>query len=171
MENVQQETRVLTKMAILVALIFMGTYAIKVPSLHGYTHPGDSMIFLTVLLLGTKKGALAGGLGAALADFAGGYVYWIIPTFFIKYGMALIMGLLFSKVFQKLKFGWLIGASIGGVFQIIGYTVFHFLLFDSAYAISELIPLTIQTTVGIAFLVIIESLLTKSNMMKKLKEM
>lgn len=171
MENVQQETKTLTKMAILVALIFIATYAIKVPSLHGYTHAGDSMIFLTVLLLGPKKGALAAGLGAALSDFVGGYIHWIVPTFFIKYGMALIMGLIVNKVFPKLKFGWLIGALIGGIFQVIGYSIFHFILFDLAYAVSGVIPLIAQTTVGIAVFVVILSLLTKSNMMEKLKDM
>ncbi|WP_405724995.1 ECF transporter S component, partial [Anaerotignum sp.] len=48
----------LTKTGMMAALTFIGIYAVKIPSLHGYSHMGDCMIFLGVLILGTKKGAL-----------------------------------------------------------------------------------------------------------------
>ena len=78
------KTKVMIKMAIMIALIYLATFFIKIPSINGYTHLGDCMIFLSVLILGTKRGALAGGIGAALADYLGGYIIWVIPTFFIK---------------------------------------------------------------------------------------
>ena len=49
MENTRKiETKGLTKMAILAALIFFGTYFIKIPGINGYTHFGDCMIFIAV---------------------------------------------------------------------------------------------------------------------------
>ncbi len=62
------ETKSLTKMAILAALIFFGTYFIKIPGINGYTHFGDCMIFIAVLIVGTKRGALSAAVGASLAD-------------------------------------------------------------------------------------------------------
>ena len=92
MENTRKiETKSLTKMAILAALIFFGTYFIKIPGINGYTHFGDCMIFIAVLIVGTKKGALSAAVGASLADLLGGYAQWIIPTFFIKAIMATII--------------------------------------------------------------------------------
>ena len=83
----------ITKTAMMAAITFIGIYTVKIPSLHGYSHMGDCMIFLSVLILGTRKGALAGGIGAALSDLLGGYMHWVIPTFIIKYIMATVMGL------------------------------------------------------------------------------
>ena len=171
MENVRQDTKSLTKMAVLAAMVFIATFAIRVPSLHGYTHPGDSMIFLAVILLGTRKGALAGGLGAALADLISGYAHWIIPTFFIKFGMAVIMGLIMNRLFPKLKFSWLIGAVLGGLFQIAAYTFCNFIFFNLPYAIAEILGLFCQTGVGLLIAIVVVTLLTKSNILEKLKEM
>ena len=55
-------------------------------------HIGDSMIFLSVLMLGGKRGAVAGGIGAALADVVSGYTIWAVPTLICKAAMALVMG-------------------------------------------------------------------------------
>ena len=50
-------TKDITKIAIMSALVFIATYLIKIPSLNGYTHIGDSMIIISALILGKKKGA------------------------------------------------------------------------------------------------------------------
>ena len=73
------------------------------------------MIFLSVLILGTRKGALAGGIGAALSDLLGGYMHWVIPTFIIKYIMATVMGLFIDKIMPNRKGNWLIGSIVGGI--------------------------------------------------------
>ena len=46
------------------ALVFTGTYFFKIPTAFGYTHLGDCMIILTVCLFGTRRGMLAGAIGA-----------------------------------------------------------------------------------------------------------
>jgi len=87
---------------IMIALIFVLTFAIKVPVpfTRGYIHLGDSMIFITSILFGWKVGALAGGLGSALADIVGGYAFWAIPTFIIKGAMGALVGLI-SETYRK----------------------------------------------------------------------
>ena len=58
----------ITVTALMAALVFAGTYYLKIPipAMGGYIHLGDSMIFLTVCILGKKEGAIAGAIGAAL---------------------------------------------------------------------------------------------------------
>ena len=161
----------LTKTAMMAAITFIGIYAVKIPSLHGYSHMGDCMIFLSVLILGTRKGALAGGIGAALSDLLGGYMHWILPTFFIKYIMAVVMGLFIDKILPNVKGNWLIGSIVGGIVQIILYTVVKVFMFDWAYALGGIPGLTSQTTTGIVLGAVLVVLFNKAGIMQKLREM
>ena len=153
------------------AITFIGVYAVKIPSPHGYSHLGDCMIFLSVLILGTRKGALAGGIGAALSDLLGGYMQWVFPTFFIKYIMATIMGLFIDKLMPNVKGNWLIGSVVGGIVQIVLYTLVKLVLFDWAYAITSVPGLTSQTITGIVLGAVLVTLLNKAGVMERLKEM
>lgn len=65
-----EKTNKLVLTALMVCLVLLATYIIKIPSpfTQGYVHLGDTMIFLSVLLLGKKGGARQAGLGSALAD-------------------------------------------------------------------------------------------------------
>lgn len=45
----------IVQVAIMAAIICVVTFAIKVPTYAGYTHLGDSMVLLSVVLLGRKK--------------------------------------------------------------------------------------------------------------------
>jgi len=88
------ETKKITFGGLMVALVFVTTFSIKipVPFTQGYIHAGDSMIFIAAILLGWKYGALAGGVGSALADILGGYANWAIPTLLIKTVMGALVG-------------------------------------------------------------------------------
>ena len=170
MNKEQIKTKDLTKMGLMAALVFFGTFFIKIPSISGYTHLGDCMIFVSVLILGWRKGAVAGGIGAALADLLGGYTQWIIPTLFIKAIMAIIMGMITEKLFPNLRFGWLIGATVGGIFQIAGYTFVRILLYGTAMGFVELPMLILQTVSGVALSLVLVTTLLQTNIINKLKE-
>jgi uncharacterized membrane protein len=88
---------------LLTALIAVTTMviAIPVPFTNGYVHPGDSMIFMAVLILGRRRGALAAGLGSALADSLLGYFIWAPFTLVIKACMAFCTGLIIEKCAEK----------------------------------------------------------------------
>ena len=49
--------------AMMLCLVCLATYALKVPNpfTQGYVHLGDTFIFISVLTLGTKNGAIAQG--------------------------------------------------------------------------------------------------------------
>ncbi|MDR2355196.1 MAG: ECF transporter S component [Clostridiales Family XIII bacterium] len=88
---------------LLTALIAVTTIviAIPVPFTNGYVHPGDSMIFMAVLILGRRRGALAAGLGSALADVFLGYFMWAPFTLVIKACMAFCTGFIIEKCAER----------------------------------------------------------------------
>lgn len=165
-DNIKQ----ITKTAMMAALVFLGTYLFKIPTPAGYTHLGDCLIFIAVLTLGWKKGSIAGGLGAAFSDMLGGFAVWIIPTFCIKALMAVIMGLITEKVLSKYQFGWTLGAVLGGLFQIVAYTLVKFPLYGKAIALNVL-PLTMQTITGIILSIVIVTVLDKAKVLNKIREL
>lgn len=167
---IDNQTKQIVYTGICAALVCIATFTIKIPSLNGYTHLGDCMIFISVLILGWKKGALASGTGAALADLFGGYVQWVIPSFFIKAIMAIIMGLITEKLFPNFKFAWAIGAIVGGVFQVVAYTLVKIPLFGLAYAIVRLPILIAQTLSGVILALMILILISQLGIIKKMKE-
>ena len=67
----QDTTLDISIIGLMSALVFVGTYFFKIPSAFGYTHLGDCMIILTVCLFGTRRGVLAGAIGAGLSDLRG----------------------------------------------------------------------------------------------------
>lgn len=121
-------TKVLVLTALMISLVFLAGSVIKVPSLGGgFIHIGDSMVFVSVVVLGKRRGAIASALGMFLVDIAGGYYMWTPFTFIIKGVMAYITGVFIEKVdkenkgIKEFKFKYVIAFILGGVFMIIGY--------------------------------------------------
>ena len=132
------------------ALVFVGTYFFKIPSAFGYTHLGDCMIILTVCLFGTRRGVLAGAIGAGLSDFLGGYAVWVLPTMLLKGLWAFIAGTIAYKLLPNFKvFLALSGAIVGGIAHIIGYTLVKIPLYGTVVAFGEMFTLSMQTIAGI----------------------
>jgi len=92
-------TRKYVLTGLMTALVLVMTFFIKVPVPYtsGYIHLGDSMIYLSVMILGPLYGAFASGVGSMLADLLGGYVHYAIPTLIIKSLMALCMGFILNS--------------------------------------------------------------------------
>ena len=92
----EEKTDNLVLTALMTCLVCLATFALKIPNplTQGYVHIGDTFIFLSVLVLGKKNGAIASSVGAALADIMGGYAIFSIGTFIAKGLMAYVMGML-----------------------------------------------------------------------------
>lgn len=129
---------------------------------------GDCMIFMAVVLLGRKNGSLAAGIGGALSDFLAGAPLWILPTFVIKYIMAFIMGTVIKRTPERKRLQ-ITGAVIGGIFQIIAYTLVKILLVGVEPALLSIPNLTIQTAVGIILFAVLTGVLT-GTLKKYIKE-
>lgn len=160
------KTKELTMTAIMIALIFTATYMVKIPNpaTGGYTHLGDCMVFLGVLLLGKSKGALAAGLGGALSDLLSGAPIWVLPTFVIKYLMGWIMGSFCDR--SSTSNGWL-GAMIGGIFQIVAYTLVKIPLVGIAPALASLPRICLQTGIGLCIFVVLEMMISHTELLEK----
>ena len=125
-------TRKITFTAFLTAIVFVTTYAVAVPlPIGGYFNAGDIFVLLCGWLLGPWYGAIAAGLGAALADFFLGYSLYAPATFFVKGGVAFIawMGyMLFKKLIKKETLDFLsraFGAIMAELFMVLGYFLFE----------------------------------------------
>ena len=66
--------------ALMTCLVLLGTilFRIPIPMTQGYVHLGDAMIYIGVLLLGKKYGAVAAALGSSLGDVLGGFAFGIL---------------------------------------------------------------------------------------------
>jgi len=88
---------------LMTALTTISTAALAIPTpfTGGYIHLGDAMVLSCGVVLGKKYGALAAGIGSALADLLLGYTQWVLPTLVIKGLMAFIIGYLFETPNNK----------------------------------------------------------------------
>jgi uncharacterized membrane protein len=84
------QTSTIVQMGLMIAIICIATMVIKIPTHIGFTHLGDSMVFLAAILFGKKKGMITSAVGMCLADILLGYAIWAPFTFVIKGIMALI---------------------------------------------------------------------------------
>ena len=110
----------LVKTALMMAAIVVATM-LAFPVFNGYIHLGDSMIFLSVLLLGWKRGAVASGVGSAMADILTGYAVWAPWTLVIKALMAIVMGIVLGESRYKLR--RILAMIAGVVVMLIGYFI------------------------------------------------
>ena len=168
------KTRKLVMTALMLCLVLLATIAIRIPApfTQGYVHLGDTFIFVSVLLLGKKYGAVASGVGSAMADILGGFAIYAPWTLIIKFLMAYIMGL-FVEISLKRKKNvvqvagvpliQIIGMIIAGVIMVVGYA-----LVDGAFAGNILAGIlgapfnVIQFAVGIVIALIIIATLYKT---------
>ena len=122
---------VLTSLMICMIAVTTMFFKIPIPFANGYVHLGDAMIFLSVLVLGIKHGALASAIGSALGDVMGGFAIWAPWTFVIKGFMALIMGAFVLSLVRKNTAGGrysmtivsALGMAIAGLWMVFGYYI------------------------------------------------
>lgn len=117
------DIRSIAQIAMMAAITCVATSIIKLPSLTGYTHIGDSMVFIGAILLGKKNGAVSAAIGMFFADVFAGYLLWSPFTLVIKAIMALIVGAIaFRGDYQgKNTLNNIFAFIAGGVWEIIGY--------------------------------------------------
>ena len=97
-----EKTHKLVWAALFTAMTVVATMVIRVPSpLGGYVNTGDALVILSAFLLGPAWGALAAGLGSALADIFLGYALYAPATLVIKALMALTAGAILRTAKRK----------------------------------------------------------------------
>lgn len=157
--NTNNKTTTIVMAALMIAIITVSIMFIKVPIplTQGYVHLGDAMIFMAVIILGWKNGAIAAAIGAALGDILGGFPVWAPWTFFIKGIMAIILGLMIESALKKRKImigrmplGAILGMVISGIVMVAGYYVAEGIMYGNWAAAALGIPWNIgQFVVGL----------------------
>ena len=113
--------------AVFMALTCVATMMVQIPIPLGYAHLGDSVILICAFFFGPVVGALAGGIGSAMADILTGFAVWAVPTLIIKPIIACsIFGNMKSK-FDRCKVisvKGIVGAVVTLLFMTLGYVVF-----------------------------------------------
>ena len=109
--------------ALLTAIVCIATYIVKIPSpaTNGYFNLGDCFVLLSGWLLGPVYGALAAGLGSALADIISGYMQYAPATFVIKALMAIAAYFVAKAFIRKPLIGKTIGGIVAEAIMVLGY--------------------------------------------------
>ena len=146
------KTKKIVMAALMAALTCIATMIIKIPSpLKGYVNLGDGIVLATGWLLTPAYGALAAGLGSALADIFSGYLVYAPATFVIKALMALLAYYIFAALNKKCK--TLPSALISGVtaeiLMILGYFVFEGFLYGFAPSVVNIPANSVQGVAGL----------------------
>lgn len=132
--------------ALLVAVICVLTLAIRIPTpTGGYINLGDLGILFAGFMLGGVRGGVVAALGSAMAEFLGGNVLFILPTFFIKGIEGTVAGLITTG--NKDTVTLIIAAIAGSIVMIGGYYLFELLWINETAAAIVIIPNIIQGVV------------------------
>ena len=127
----------MTTTALFMALTCISTMIIKLPTpgTGGYVHLGDAFVILSGILLGPVYGAIAGGIGSALADLLGGYFIYVPITLLVKALIALGVGLIYHK-FAKNLHNIIFKCILCGIYATVlvagGYLFFESFMYGSA---------------------------------------
>ena len=124
------QTRTLVMTGVFAALGCAATMAVQIPTpTGGYVNLGDTVVILGGYLLGPVFGALAGGLGPAMADLLSGYAVYVPATLVIKAVMGVLAGCLYRLFAGR---GMALCAAAAEAVMVAGYWLFDALLAAAA---------------------------------------
>lgn len=142
--------------AMLIALVFVSTMLlnIKLPisANGGLIHLGTAMLFISSILFGPKKGAMAGAFGMGLFDLVAGWTLWAPITFLTRGLQGYIIGkIAWSKDYNGNHFGVnLFAMIISTPPMLAGYYIGEAMIFKSWIIPAASIPGDlVQTAIGI----------------------
>lgn len=131
--------------ALFAALVYVATSIIRYPTFgtQGYINIGDTIVLLSAWLIGGVYGALAAGIGSALADLLAQYVTYVPGTFIIKFLMALVAYLIFTA-FKKTNINKVVAYIVSGVvaelIMVFGYFLYESTILEYGLAAAASIP-------------------------------
>ena len=116
--------------SMLAAMTTVATMIIKVPTVgtNGYVNIGDALVLLSAWLIGNPYGALAAGIGSALADLLSGYPAYIPGTAVIKFVMAFAAAITLSGAEKKSipkPVAYAVSSIVAEVIMIVGYFAYE----------------------------------------------
>lgn len=135
----------LSLMAIMSALVTVGTLIVRIPNpMGGYFNVGDVMIFVAALTFNPLIGGVAGGLGSAIADIIG-FPVFAVPTFVIKGLEGLLASLIKNK---RSVFRDILAVAVAGAEMVVGYFLVEYFIWGIGDALLELPANIAQIAIG-----------------------
>ena len=126
------------------ATLLLTLLSIPLPSGYGYVNLGDAGVFLCACLLPGGLGALAAGVGAALADLILGWAVYAPVTLLIKGLTALLAGLALRRAGKAaLPLSLLCCLLIP-----LGYFLYETILLTAPVAAVNVLPNSLQAVIG-----------------------
>jgi uncharacterized membrane protein len=131
------KTKDMVLTALLTALVFVATafINIRLPFLSngGLVHLGTVMLFITSIVFGKEKGAIAGAVGMAIFDLSSGWALWAPFTFIIRGIMGYMVG---AIAWSKRRDGSnfivnIVAIILSGVWMIFGYYTSEVILYGN----------------------------------------
>ena len=155
--------------ALFSAIICVATFVIQIPipATGGYVNLGDCFVIISGYMLGGFYGAIASGLGSALADILAGYAQYAPATFIIKAAMAIVVYYLFialcKAMGEKLTIvSRIITAIIAEIIMAAGYFAYEALILGYGLsAAASIVPNLMQGFVAVVSSVIISAAIDK----------
>lgn len=148
--------RAMVMTALFAALGYVATRILQIPTPSGgYVNLGDTVVILGAYLLGPVYGAIAGGVGPALADLLSGYGIYVPATLVIKALMGLAAALLY-RALKKQNWALVVCGVAAEAIMVIGYWLFDGILVGSLAGSAAGLP---SNFVQAAFGLIVSTLL------------
>ncbi len=136
------KVKLITTTALFTALVTVGTTIIQIPVAgKGYTHFGDSMIYLAACILPAPAAIFASSVGAALADLVTGYTIYVPATIIIKALNALPFILMRIYLKRKNKDDRILRVQTAlmliptSLVTIFGYLIAEYIMFGDTFAL------------------------------------
>ena len=126
------------------ATLLLTLLSIPLPSGYGYVNLGDAGVFLCACLLPGGLGALAAGVGAALADLILGWAMYAPVTLLVKGLTALLAGL----ALRRAKKAGLPLSLLCCLLVPLGYFLYETILLTAPVAAVNVLPNALQAAIG-----------------------
>lgn len=149
MKKTDEKVNLIVRISSLCALVSVVTIsmAIPIPNLSGaYLNVGDAIVYTAAYVLGGFWGAVAAGIGSAVADLILGSALYAPATLVVKGLMAFVAGRIMTRGTGSFK-NRLLALVLGGAVMPLGYFLYESALYGPALAAAGL-PFNLLQYVG-----------------------
>lgn len=182
MTKTKLNTKLLALSAMFAALITVATAFITISDGSGYTHPGDSIVYLAASTLPFPYGIIASAIGGFFADLLAGYPQWALITALIKAINCLPFVICRYLINNKknsssnaqaknnkiLNLPIILSTIPSGIITVLGYTLANILMISTEYAIANIPILCFQGIIGAGLFILLGASLDKIGFKQKL---
>ena len=163
--KIKGKTKLMCMTGLFTALVFVVTAYLHIPTVNGYVHVGDGVIYLAACILPTPCAVFVGATGALLADCLTGFAIWAPGSVIIK----ALGALLFSSKSKKIiTLRNLLALFPATVICIGGYYLYEALIFWNFISpISGLLASLTQSVASALLFVVVGLSIDKTNFKSK----